>query len=256
MTAGVKNGSQLMSTSLPGKDHILKEHGVAREVQDLRTDLATILGQLVALTVDEFTTPATASNNAVKTSFATSTTAQAYSGAALNGAVGATKMPIPRNITVTAAANGGGYTGSVTVKGLRNGVVVTEAIAITASSTVAGVKMFDSVTELDLVGQPDALGSIQVGFGVVLGLSQPVLARAGGAILVRENMDGTIPTAGAISQINQSYTPNTAPNAAHNYAVYYEVDTSKLLTGTSTVAVLDQAVYGKPGKLGVGSPGQ
>lgn len=217
------NGSGLFGNANPAIPHLVKgPGGLKGEVFDLRGEIKEAFEPLAALTVDEFTNPVAASATAIKTAFATAITAQVFTGAALNGAVGATTMTPPRNITVTAAANAGGYLGNATITGTFRGVAQTETIAITDSTTVAGVKMFDKVTSISIPIQPDALGSISVGTGVLLGLAKTPKARAGLATVIKEVVDAVVVTTGTLSATNSSYTPAAAPNGAHDYALYYE----------------------------------
>ena len=192
------------------------------ELQDLRDDVASVLAPMAAITVEEFTNPAAPSVNAIKLAFATAVTAQVFTGAALNGAVGHGVMSPARNVTVVAAANAGGYLGSATIKGTFRGLPQTEAIVITAAATTAGVKPFDTVTEVDIPIQPDALGSISIGFGLLLGLAADPKSRAGLVSAVQEIAVGVVVTTGVLSATNKTYTPAAAPDGVKDFCVYYE----------------------------------
>lgn len=225
MTAS--KGSGLFSTRAAVKPHTgnaAPHAGALGELGKLRGDLNGEMQALAGVVIEEFTDPAAASATAIKLAFATAVTAQVFTGAALDGAVGHSVMTPPRNATVTAAANVGGYTGNATIKGTFRGLPQTDTIAITDSTTVAGVKPFDQITEVDIPAQPDALGSISVGFGARIGLTKNPKARAGLTAAIKEIVDGGAVTTGTLSATNGTYTPATAPNGTHDYAVYYEGD--------------------------------
>jgi len=225
MTAS--KGSGLFNTRNARKPHLGAgpEHaGALGEISALRSDLKGELSALAGLVVEEFTNPPTGTVNAIKLAFATALTAQVFLGAQLDGATGSGVMSPPRNVTVTAAANVGGYLGSVTIKGMSRGVPQTELVVITAASTTTSLKAFDQVTEIDIPIQPDALGLISVGFGVVIGLAKNPLARAGLTESLKEIVDGAVVVTGVLSATNGTYTPAAAPNGVHDYAVFYEGD--------------------------------
>lgn len=222
-------GSGLYSKRNAVKPHIgagAQHAGALGEISALRNDLKAESSALAGIVVEEFTNPPTADVDAIKLAFATSITAKVFTGALLDGVVGLATMSPPRNATVTAAANVGGYTGNATIKGFFRGVAQTDTIAITDSATTAGTKPFDKVTEVDIPAQPDALGSISIGFGAVIGLEKNPKARAGFTTAIREIVDGAFVTTGTFSATNGTYAPATAPNGAHDYAVYYEGDFS------------------------------
>lgn len=224
MTIGVKTSSNLFTKQHATLGHLMT-HGMAAEVADVRKDIAAVLGALAGIAVDEYTDMVATAVNAIKTTIATSTSIASYTGAGLNGAVGAAAIVGGRNVSVTAAANVGGYTGNATFTGLdMKGAVQTEAVAITASSTVLGVKVFKSITSISLPAQPDALGSLQFGIGKAMWLQQTPLARAGAALPIKEITAGAVPTAGTIDVTNRSYTPNQAQDGSKDFAVFYELD--------------------------------
>jgi hypothetical protein len=218
-------GSGLFSDQVPQRAHILAGQGKGREIRDLRDDVAETLAPLAALTVIEFTNPPAAAATAIRTSNATAVTAQIYTGAALNGSIGSGQLPpAGRNVTVTATDNSGagGYTGSVTFLGTRLGAAQTETVAISDNATVAGTKIFDTVTRISVPAQPDTSGALSFGYGALLGLEKMPKSRAGLAKAVLEISSGAAVTTGVLSAVNGSYAPAAAPDGSRDYAVYYE----------------------------------
>lgn len=218
-------GSGLFGTRNARKPHLgsAAEHaGALGEISALRSDIKAEMSSVAGFVVEEFTNPPAADVDAIKLGFATAVTAQVFTGAALDGVVGIAAMVPPRNVTVTADANVGGYLGSATIKGSFRGVPQTEAIVITDSATTAGVKPFDQVTEIDIPIQPDALGVLSVGFGELIGLAKNPKTRAGLTEALKEIVDGAVVTTGVLDATNGTYDPAASPNAAHDYAVVYE----------------------------------
>lgn len=141
----------------------------------------------------------------------------------------------PRNVVVvvTHATAVVALTGVITGLDLDN-QVITETFAITAgttSKTYTGVKAFKAVTDVTVTAVADASAdSVQVGSGNALGLD----ARSSHISPVKELTDGAVPTAGVltigqwpqVSTVDQRgmFTPNTAPNGAHTYDVWYVSD--------------------------------
>lgn len=112
------------------------------------------------------------------------------------------------------------------------GNVITEAWAVTAgttSKTATGAKAFATVTGItEIVAADASANSIISGSGELLGLELP----ASSVGIVAEEEDGAIPTAGAIVKASTSatadrygtYEPNSVPDGANDYILYYIVD--------------------------------
>lgn len=221
----MSNGSSLFSNQVSAKPHLVDGHrGVPGEVYDLRRDVARVLASLAALTVDEFTNPAAGGAAALEVATACTTLGRLVTsflapGAAILAAGG-------RNITITTAGttptNG---PASALVTGTYLGVAQTETIAglNAGAATYAGVKPFDTVTSVQYATALDVDATNSIGIGNGLGVALKPLARAGGVVPIREVVDGALVTTGALTA-NKLYTPATAPNGAHDYAVYYEYD--------------------------------
>lgn len=213
--------------------------GLSGEVADLRTDVKAALDTMEAqggyFRTDEFTDPAGASANAFKTSFATTAAIQTFTGAALNGATGLSELKPPRNATITSTANAAVTAVAVVITGqIRNadGVLVTQTDTITTTAgggvTDAGAKPFSKITSVVIPAMGGAGGSLQIGFGAMIGLSAKIKSRAGLIRPLREVSAGSVVTNGTFANPTgspvTSYTPNTAPNGTADYAVTYEVD--------------------------------
>jgi hypothetical protein len=219
------SGSGLFSKQRPDVAHLSDG-----ELADLREDVKNTFAPMAAITVEEFTNPPAADTDAFKTSIATSTSAQSYSGAALNGVVGGAALSPPRNVTVTASDSSASYAGSVTFTGVDiNGKAISEAVAISNNATAVGAKAFAKVTKIDVPAQVDTSGALQFGFGVKMGLGKKIVSRAGLVGAVREIAVGAVVTNGtfvaaATGLPNGTYAPNTAQDGVRDYAVYYEYD--------------------------------
>lgn len=76
----------------------------------------------------------------------------------------------PRNVTAKGSASG--MTGNVVIAGTNiNGIAITETIALSGASEVAGNKAFASVTSITVPAKINASGdTVSIGIGVKLGL--------------------------------------------------------------------------------------
>jgi hypothetical protein len=221
--SSMSNGSSLFANQHAQKPHLVTgKSGVPGEVDDLRRDIAAVLGSLAALTVDEFTNPAAGGAAALEAATACTllgrlVTSFLAPGVAILAAGG-------RNITITTAgttpANG---PASAVVTGTYLGAAQTETIAGLngGAATYAGVKPFDTVTSVQYATALDVDATNSIGIGNGLGVARTPLARAGGVVPIREVVDGALVTTGALTA-DRLYTPAAAPNGAHDYAVYYE----------------------------------
>lgn len=124
-----------------------------------------------------------------------------------------TNPDVPRNVTVTFNAAWDG--GDVTIEGTDQfGNAISEVIADAAGSTVAGAKIFATVTgaSKELVGAAAAPASI--GTGTILGLSQPLSSASGNLLFA----DG-VGEAGTWDATNHSVDPTTAPDGSAEFIV-------------------------------------
>lgn len=233
--------SRLFGSRNPVKPHLTAGGGLAREVADLRSDIEGALNQLESqggyLRTDEFTNPAAADVDAIKTSIASAASIQTYSGAALNGVVGATEMVPPRNPTVTTTLHADIDAVVVVFAGkVRDaaGDLVARSVSVTLTdgggTTDAAVDVLSVVESITVPAQSGAGGALEFGFGARIGLGAKIKSRAGLLAPLREVEVGAVVTTGAFATASgapcTTYTPATAPNAARDYAVTYEVDPS------------------------------
>ena len=232
------SGSGLFSNESPLKPHLIQgASGIAGEVSDLRRDVGETLSPMASFTVEEFTNPPAADADAILAAKDTLTaTAKTYATADLDGAVGDNVMSPPRNVTVTTVGADSNFVeGSlVTVNGKDvNGDDISEDIAITLGSspgTFVGAKAFARVTSIEIEAQDTHTdGTIAVGFGDIIGLDKKIKTRAGLTTLLMEIEAGSKVTTGTIADPatgapNGTYLAANAPNAARDYALYYEYD--------------------------------
>jgi len=225
----MSNGSGLFTNKGPVQSRFMRPGGVRGEVSDLRTDVATALAALIALTVDEFTNPPAADADGLKAGITSATTATAYVAADLDGAIGPS-FTEPRNVTVTCDDSASTWAGPVLFVGKDvEGRDIQESVVLTNNTTTAGTKLFAEITNVSWGAQVDANGTITLGIGTLLGLSQPIKSRAGVLNVVREIAAGAAVTNGTFSSAATNapygaYVPNTAPNGTNDYAVVYEFD--------------------------------
>lgn len=238
----MSNGSGLFGDQSPIKRHLLRgTGGLQGEVSDVRNDVGSVMGRMAAITVDEFIDVALADVDAIRLATAVIDTAErTLSGADLDGVVGGAEMVPPRNITVnTTGGTPGDAPANVTINGkVRNGegkmVAQTETIAV---SQIVGQAVGDlafSVVESIVEEQGDGTAaSLSYGFGVVIGLGQPLKTRGGVAAVLAEIANGTPLGIAAVTGTfvdaataapNGTYEPNTPPDGSIDYVVYYEYD--------------------------------
>jgi hypothetical protein len=182
---------------------------------------------------DEFVTPAAASTNAIKTSIATSTSAWSYSGAALNGSIGAGALSPARPITATSSSSAGAYTlTAMTVVGVdANGNALTDTMTPTQTGggeTISTTKAFASVTSISGSAMSNTAGAWTFGYGAGLGLRQTPKVRAGMIAVVAEIANAARVTTGAFtlpstSAPNGIYLPSHAADGTYSYCIFYEL---------------------------------
>ena len=121
-----------------------------------------------------FTTAELNDVDGVKQSIATATSAQEYTGVALNGAYlqSNTSLNLPRRVTLTSSSSAGSYntTDPHVVTGTRAGAVVTENLTLTdgdGNETIRGTQIFDTITSLGTPEHNDTNGALSWGVGDV-----------------------------------------------------------------------------------------
>lgn len=188
----------------------------------------------IPLRQQTFTNLAASDDDAIKTAIATVASTVTYSGADLNGAIGAGAISPPRNILITTAGGTpADAPATATITGTAiDGSAQSEVINVAqTATTAAGVKAFASVTSIALSAGQGTDATLAFGTGVVVGLDSK-LRDVGGAAnggVVKEVANATVVTNGtfvlpATSPPYGSYSPNTAPNGTNDYAVVYMVD--------------------------------
>lgn len=216
------NGSGLFSNQ-----KAVIPHSMPREVEDLRKDVATTLLPMASITVEEFTDPLAAAAAGLKAATQVSTSVVTVLEADLLQAGRDELAANPRNLTFTTAGNTpADAPANAVITGFdAAGNPQTETVNLAQTATIAsGVKAWSKITSVAYpIGQgTDA--TVSIGYGLVLGLKKTPKSRAGAALPIREIVDGGLVTTGAMSATNKTYTPATAPDGAHDYAVYYEYD--------------------------------
>lgn len=234
--------SKLFGSKNPIKPHlVVGPGGLAAEIYDVRRDVEAAFSTMESggglIRTDEFTNPAAESTDAIKLSIATDTSVASYGSTALDGAVGATEMVPPRNPTVTASASVDVTGGVVTFTGrirLADGTLAAATATVTVASgggaTYAAAGALSFVDSISVPAQGGVGGTLSFGFGARLGLKAKIKERAGLLAPLREVAVGAVVTTGAFATPTGCpvtvYTPASAPNAARDYAVTYEVDPS------------------------------
>lgn len=222
--------SRAFANRRPLKPHLLENSDVGGEVKHLRaqldeafTELETYL-DLAPLISQEFTNAPATDDDYFLTSHAAAATQDVVNSgfAATSIASGA------RNVIITRSAAAGKYvTDDITVHGTLNGEAVTLTFTpgdadggdVIEANETTGI---DTILSVTFPGQVDTSGAFKVGFGVKFALNEAVKARAGLTAPIRQVYDGSVVTNGTFS--GHLYTPNTAPNGTHDYAVIYEAD--------------------------------
>lgn len=217
-------GSGLFSTKGPQKPHLVQgKKGVAGEVDDLRRDVLAELEPLAAIAVEEFTNPAAGATDSLEAATATQTTARTVTTFEAAGLAALAAHPRNVNIT-TAGSTPADAPASAVVTGTYKGAVQTETLVVPqTAATVTGTKPFDGLTSVVYAAGDGTDATNAIGIGNGIGVTKTPKARAGGVAIVREVVDGALVVNGVLTAA-QLYTPNTAPNGAHDYAVYYEYD--------------------------------
>lgn len=150
-----------------------------------------------------------------------------------DGALATGIIPVGRNVVVTVTHGSSVVALSGVITGTdKYGRVVTEAWSVTATGTTktfTGAVAFKTITSITIVAAADASAdTVKFGTGNKLGLSFPAAAPT----IIAETEDGAAPTAGAIVAASSSanadrrgtYTPNSTPNGALDFVVWYLVE--------------------------------
>lgn len=162
--------------------------------------------------------------------FASTLAARTIMGAELNQAsladapralvfttAGVTPAHVPANVVITGK--------DVNGNDLKETLVLAQT-ATTATST----RTYAKVTKLEFPAGDGTAGSITISFAAPVGLKRKLKARAGLVSPLKEIVNGAVVTNGTFTAPtttdlpNGTYTPNSAPNDASDYAIFYEGD--------------------------------
>jgi hypothetical protein len=228
--SGLFNGSKFG----PANPAFMKPGGKRGEILKLRQDCERALQPAAAITVEEFTNPAAGGAAVLKIATATVASPVTVLAAALLAPGLAILAAQPRNITfTTAGTTAADAPATALITGTDvNDAAQTETVTLAQTATIAtGVKLFKTITSIVYPAADGTGATVAIGIGDAMGLSKTVKSRAGGVTIVREVVDGALVVTGALASASAappygSYTPATAPNGTHDYAVYYEYDPS------------------------------
>lgn len=167
----------------------------------------------------------------IKAATATVTSPVTVQGSTLNQACLASA---PRQLVFTTAGTTPAHApANVVIKGRDiNGRPQSETLNLAQTATTAtSVKFYAKIDSLSYPAGDGTGATIAVTFGVPVGLARKLKARAGLSGLIREIANGSVVTNGTVVAAatdlpNGSWSPNTAPNDANDYAIYYEYDGS------------------------------
>lgn len=113
--------------------------------------------------------------DAIKLSVASSTSAQSYSGAALDGTIGGSAFAPAQLPTVTVTGVSG--TGTVSFTGLgADGNARVSRVALSGTGTFTGDFALTQVTQIDVTAQANTAGTLAFGLGGFTGLGTHVFA--------------------------------------------------------------------------------
>lgn len=117
-----------------------------------------------------------------------------------------TSPAAPRNVSVTGSA--AGIAGNVVVTGTNyNGDAITETIALSGTSTVAGTKAFASVTSVALPAKTNSSGdTVSVGIGSALGLPYKLAHNTVLTAYLDNTKEATAPTVAVSASALESNT--------------------------------------------------
>jgi hypothetical protein len=125
--------------------------------------------------------------DAIKTAIATVAATATYTGAGLNGAIGAAAFGITQTFTVKTRSNAGAYhiVDPIVVTGTNaRGETITDSLYLTAENgneTIEGTIAFISITSIAVPAQHDTSGQFEFGVGDILFVSPAREIRAGAA---------------------------------------------------------------------------
>ena len=234
--------SKSFGSKLPKVPHLVQGGGVPGEIGDVRNDIEEAFVSIEDLSasgsgplcVEDLTNLAASAATAIKTAAASAASASSFSGAALNGSIGAGAISPPRTILITTAGTTpADAPATATITGVDvNGAVISETINVPQTATTAeGAKAFAKVTSITMPAGEGTGATVAFGTGLKVGLAQKAKVRGGAVHVLGEMVDGARVVTGtfvapATGAPNGTYSPATAANGTHDYVITYERDLS------------------------------
>jgi hypothetical protein len=237
--------SKIFGSAKPSRSHLANRVGKGGlgEIKKLRDDVEASFSRMESsggsIRTDEYTNPAAADTDAIKTAAATAATAQSFSAAAgdFDGVIGDAEMIPPRPISITTTADADVDAVDVVVTGavrLADGTLqdVTDTITLTDDGGVtdAGTIPMSFLYSADVPAQGGAGATLAIGFAAPMGLSDKVMERAGLITALQQIVAGAVVTTGTITNPAGSpvsvYAPASVADGARDYAVTYVVEAS------------------------------
>lgn len=196
--------------------------------------------------VDEFTNALASAAAGLKAATATSTSVITWSASDLLTAGKDELAARPRNVTfTTAGGTPADAPATVVVTGTDiHGDALTETLNVPQTATIVqGDKAFKTITSVVFAVGDGTGATVAMGYGNKFGLSKKAKTRAGAVMRGTEISAGSVVTNGtlvvsATGLPNGTYTPNTAPDGANDYAIAYETDGEADLSTTEWLHVV------------------
>jgi hypothetical protein len=111
-----------------------------------------------------------------------------------------------------------------------NGLPISETVTLPqTATTVTTVYSYAKVTSIAYAAGDGTGATIAITFAAAIGLRKPIKSRAGYLGLLKEIAAGSVVTNGSVVAASTAkpygtYSPNTPPDGATDYAIYYEYD--------------------------------
>jgi hypothetical protein len=204
---------------------------IASRIRSFPAKLASLLAALVPVDRAEFTNPPGASSVALKAATATVAAPVTLGPSDLLTQGKADIALYPRRIRfATAGVTPADAPATATVVGKDvDGNTISETINLAQTATTADTtKFFASITSISYPAADGTGATVSIGYSPALGLPFMPKLVTGAVVPVREIMDGApVATAGtfvapAAGAPYGGYTPNTAADGGHDYALYLE----------------------------------
>lgn len=229
--------SNLFGQRGPVIPHLAQGSGMKGEIGDLRRDVEAAFKMQQDnggyIHTEEFINLVAADVDGIKLAAATAATIQAFVRATdWSGVLGQGEMVPPRNVVIATSSHANVDAVVVAIVGRvrdADGKLIAQTDNITLTDgggvTDAGTKAFAFVDAVTIPAQGGASATLSIGWGVLVGLSRKIRTLAGLTRATREITDGAVVTNGtfATTAPNGTWAPNTAADAAHDYAISYIV---------------------------------